>query len=196
MKSRLNWRILAGVLFVSLLAITACGEKEVTVTPEPAPAPPVSPISTDPNTTTAPTTIADIVPSLPAPTPADSSLAGHDLNELNRSIPLAPIFFDYDSAEMTTEAQSNLANNADVMRNNPTWIVTIEGHCDERGTAEYNLALSERRTLAARDYLVALGIPVHRLRTVSYGEEFPFEAGNDEAAWAQNRRAHFVVTAQ
>ena len=196
MKSRLTWRILAGVLFVSLLAITACGEKEVTVTPEPAPAPPVSPISTDPNTTTAPTTIADIVPSLPAPTPADSSLAGHDLNELNRSIPLAPIFFDYDSAEMTTEAQSNLANNADVMRNNPTWIVTIEGHCDERGTAEYNLALSERRTLAARNYLVALGIPVHRLRTVSYGEEFPFDPGNDEAAWAQNRRAHFVVTAQ
>ncbi len=196
MKSRLTWRILVGVLFVSLLAITACGEKEVTVTPEPAPAPPVSPISTDPNTTTAPTTIADIVPSLPAPTPADSSLAGHDLNELNRSIPLAPIFFDYDSAEMTTEAQSNLANNADVMRNNPTWIVTIEGHCDERGTAEYNLALSERRTLAARNYLVALGIPVHRLRTVSYGEEFPFDPGNDEAAWAQNRRAHFVVTAQ
>lgn len=188
--------MLVGVLFVSLLAITACGEKEVTVTPEPAPAPPVSPISTDPNTTTAPTTIADIVPSLPAPTPADSSLAGHDLNELNRSIPLAPIFFDYDSAEMTTEAQSNLANNADVMRNNPTWIVTIEGHCDERGTAEYNLALSERRTLAARNYLVALGIPVHRLRTVSYGEEFPFDPGNDEAAWAQNRRAHFVVTAQ
>ncbi len=196
MKSRLTWRMLVGVLFVSLLAITACGEKEVTVTPEPAPAPPVSPISTDPNTTTAPTTIADIVPSLPAPTPADSSLAGHDLNELNRSIPLAPIFFDYDSAEMTTEAQSNLANNADVMRNNPTWIVTIEGHCDERGTAEYNLALSERRTLAARNYLVALGIPVHRLRTVSYGEEFPFDPGNDEAAWAQNRRAHFVVTAQ
>ena len=196
MKSRLTWRILVGVLFVSLLAITACGEKEVTVTPEPAPAPPVSPISTDPNTTTAPTTIADIVPSLPAPTPADSSLAGHDLNELNRSIPLAPIFFDYDSAEMTTEAQSNLANNADVMRNNLTWIVTIEGHCDERGTAEYNLALSERRALAARNYLVALGIPVNRLRTVSYGEEFPFDPGNDEAAWAQNRRAHFVVTAQ
>jgi peptidoglycan-associated lipoprotein len=121
---------------------------------------------------------------------------GNDLNELNRSIPLAPIFFAYDSGEMTTEAQSRLANNAEVMRNNLTWIVTIEGHCDERGTTEYNLALSERRALAARDYLVALGIPVHRLRTVSYGEEFPFEAGNDEAAWAQNRRAHFVVTAQ
>ena len=196
MKSRLTWRILAGVLFVSLLAITACGGKEATVTPEPAPSPPASPIPPDQNATSPPTAIADAVPSLPAPTPADSSLTGHDLNELNRSIPLAPIFFDYDSAEMTTEAQSKLANNAEVMRNNLTWIITIEGHCDERGTAEYNLALSERRALAARNYLMALGIPVHRLRTVSYGEEFPFEAGNDEAAWAQNRRAHFVVTAQ
>ena len=196
MKSRLNWRILAGALFVSLLANTACGEKEVNVTPEPAPAPPTSPIPPDPNTTAPPTAIADTAPRLPTPTPADSSLTGTDLNELNRSVPLAPIFFDYDSAEMTTEAQSHLANNAEVMRNNQTWIVTIEGHCDERGTAEYNLALSERRALAARDYLVALGIPVNRLRTVSYGEEFPFDPGNDEAAWAQNRRAHFVVTAQ
>ena len=196
MKSRLTWRILAGVLFLSLLTITACGEKEVTVTPEPIPAPPTSPIPPDSNTPALPTAIADTAPRLPTPTPADSSLTGHDLNELNRSVPLAPIFFDYDSAEMTTEAQSHLANNAEVMRNNQTWIVTIEGHCDERGTAEYNLALSERRALAARDYLVALGIPVNRLRTVSYGEEFPFDPGNDEAAWAQNRRAHFVVTAQ
>ena len=196
MSSRLNWRILAGALFVSLLANTACGEKEVNVTPEPAPAPPTSQIPADPNTTAPPTAIADTTPRLPTPTPADSSLTGHDLNELNRSVPLAPIFFDYDSAEMTTEAQTSLANNAEVMRNNQAWIVTIEGHCDERGTAEYNLALSERRALAARDYLVALGIPVNRLRTVSYGEEFPFDPGNDEAAWAQNRRAHFVVTAQ
>ena len=196
MKSRLSWRILASVLFVSLLVITACGKKEATVTPEPAPAPPASPIQPSPNTTSPSTAIADNVPALPAPTPADSSLTGHDLNELNQSIPLAPIFFNYDSAEMTTAAQSTLANNAEVMRNNLTWIVTIEGHCDERGTAEYNLALSERRALAARNYLVALGIPVNRLRTVSYGEEFPFDPGNDEAAWAQNRRAHFVVTAQ
>lgn len=196
MKSRLTWRVLVGVLLVSLSVITACGGKEATLTPEPAPSTPASPIPPDQNATSPPTAIDDAVTSLPAPTPADSSLTGHDLNELNRSIPLAPIFFDYDSAEMTTEAQSNLANNAEVMRNNLTWIITIEGHCDERGTAEYNLALSERRALAARDYLVALGIPVHRLRTVSYGEEFPFEAGNDEAAWAQNRRAHFVVTAQ
>ena len=74
--------------------------------------------------------------------------------------------------------------------------VIVEGHCDERGTAEYNLALGERRAVAARAYLVSLGIAAERLRTVSYGKEFPFDPGHDEAAWAKNRRAHFVVTAK
>ena len=74
--------------------------------------------------------------------------------------------------------------------------MTIEGHCDERGTAEYNLALGERRATAARAYLVSLGIPADRLRTVSYGKEFPFDPGHDESAFAKNRRAHFVITAK
>ncbi len=74
--------------------------------------------------------------------------------------------------------------------------MTIEGHCDERGTAEYNLALGERRAVAARAYLVSLGIAADRLRTVSYGKEFPFDPGHDERAWAKNRRAHFVITAK
>jgi peptidoglycan-associated lipoprotein len=74
--------------------------------------------------------------------------------------------------------------------------VTIEGHCDERGTAEYNLALGERRAVTARAYLVSLGISADRLRTVSYGKEFPFDPGHDDAAYAKNRRAHFVITAK
>ena len=74
--------------------------------------------------------------------------------------------------------------------------MTVEGHCDERGTAEYNLALGERRAIAARAYLVSLGIPADRLRTVSYGKEFPFDPGQDEAAFSKNRRAHFVITAK
>ena len=86
--------------------------------------------------------------------------------------------------------------NAELMKKYPTWIITIEGHADERGTAEYNLALGERRALAARNYLVSLGIPADRLRTVSYGKEFPFEPGHEEAAWSKNRRAHFVVTSK
>ena len=81
-----------------------------------------------------------------------------------------------------------------MLKRYPAWTVTIEGHCDERGTAEYNLALGERRAVAAQAYLVSLGIPASRVKTVSYGKEFPFDPGHDEAAWAKNRRAHFVIT--
>jgi peptidoglycan-associated lipoprotein len=86
--------------------------------------------------------------------------------------------------------------NADIMKRNQTWAVTIEGHCDERGTAEYNLALGERRALAGKTNLVSHGFAQDRGRAISYGQEFPFDPGHDESAWAQNRRAHFVITAK
>ena len=82
------------------------------------------------------------------------------------------------------------------MKKYATWVITIEGHADERGTAEYNLALGERRAVAARTYLVSLGIPSDRLRTVSYGKEFPFDPNHTETAWSKNRRAQFVVTSR
>ncbi|MEQ1729616.1 MAG: peptidoglycan-associated lipoprotein Pal, partial [Vicinamibacterales bacterium] len=118
------------------------------------------------------------------------------LDDLNRNSPLKPAFFDYDSSELSAETQRALTDNAALMKSNPAWAVTIEGHCDERGTPEYNLALGERRAVAARAYLISLGIPESRLRTVSYGKEFPFDPGHDDAAYAKNRRAHFVVTAK
>jgi len=90
----------------------------------------------------------------------------------------------------------SLQANADLLRKYATWQITIEGHCDERGTAEYNLALGERRAITARDYLVSLGIPATRLKTVSYGKEFPFDPAHNETAWSKNRRAHFVITAK
>ena len=89
-----------------------------------------------------------------------------------------------------------LQANAAVLKKYPTWVVTIEGHCDERGTKEYNLALGERRAVAARTYLISLGLDANRLRTVSYGSEFPFDPGHEEPAWHRNRRAHFVITAK
>jgi peptidoglycan-associated lipoprotein len=106
------------------------------------------------------------------------------------------VFFPYDSHEIDEGARTVLQANAGVMKKYPSWTITIEGHCDERGTAEYNLALGERRAVAARTYLVSLGIDGARLRTVSYGKEFPFDAGHDEGAWTRNRRAHFVITAK
>jgi len=114
----------------------------------------------------------------------------------NRNSPLKAVFYELDSSELSAEGQRTLDQNAALLKRYPTWTVTVEGHCDERGTAEYNLALGERRAITARAYLVSLGIPADRLRTVSYGKEFPFDPGHDEAAFAKNRRAHFVITAK
>ena len=106
------------------------------------------------------------------------------------------MFFALDSFEVDGDRPAGAQRQRRILKKYPTWVITIEGHCDERGTAEYNLALGERRALAARTYLVSLGVPADRLRTVSYGKEFPFDPGHDEGAWSKNRRAHFVVTSK
>jgi peptidoglycan-associated lipoprotein len=106
---------------------------------------------------------------------------------------LKDVFFAFESAEIDDQAALQLKNNAIWMRANPSVSVTIEGHCDERGTSEYNMALGERRADMAKSFLVKAGVRAERINTVSYGEERPFDPGHDEAAWAQNRRAHFVV---
>lgn len=131
----------------------------------------------------------------PEPLPSDS-VASKSLDDLNRDSPLQPVFFDYDSAEIDDAGRTTLQANATVLKRYSTWAITIEGHCDERGTAEYNLALGERRALAARTYLISLGLDANRLRTVSYGSEFPFDPAHEERAWSRNRRAHFVITAK
>lgn len=132
-----------------------------------------------------------VVPSIP-----EDPVASRSLDELNRDSPLKPVFYDLDSADLSALAQQTLQENAGVLKRYGTWQITIEGHCDERGTAEYNLALGERRAITARDYLVSLGIPATRVKTVSYGKEFPFDPGHSDAAWSKNRRAHFVITAK
>ncbi len=114
----------------------------------------------------------------------------------NRESPLQPVFYALDSADVAADMQGTLQKNAEILRQYPSWVVTVEGHCDERGTAEYNLALGERRAQAARAYLMSLGIPAERIKIVSYGKEFPFDPGTTEEAYAKNRRAHFVVTSK
>ena len=101
--------------------------------------------------------------------------------------------FDFDSAELTVSARSTLNRQSAFLSVNPDLMIVIEGHADERGTREYNLALGERRATAVRDYLVAKGINSARVRTVSYGKERPAVSGSDEAAWAKNRRAATVL---
>jgi peptidoglycan-associated lipoprotein len=127
---------------------------------------------------------------------AEDPIASRDIGDINKNSPFQPVFFALDSSEVDALAQQALNANAEILKKYSTWVITIEGHADERGTAEYNLALGERRAMAARTYLVSLGIPADRLRTVSYGKEFPFDPGHDEAAWEKNRRAQFVLTSK
>ncbi len=103
------------------------------------------------------------------------------------------IYFDFDSSELVPDARMLLKEKADFLNRNNAVTVTIEGHCDERGTTEYNLALGERRAMSAKRYLQDLGISESRLNTISYGEERPAVQGNDESAWSKNRRGHFVI---
>ena len=103
------------------------------------------------------------------------------------------VMFEFDSASLTVEAQEILRAKAEWLRDNPGVRVIIEGHCDERGTNEYNLALGDRRAYSAKAFLTDLGIDDARLTTISYGEERPIVSGSTEEAWAKNRRAHFVI---
>ena len=105
------------------------------------------------------------------------------------------VFFGFDKSDLTAEARATLDRQAAWLKKYANVRVTVEGHCDERGTREYNLALGERRATAAKNYLVAAGIPADRVKTVSYGKERPAVLGSNETAWAQNRRA-VTVTAQ
>lgn len=104
------------------------------------------------------------------------------------------VFFDYDSSDLDDSAQRTLQRQAEWMKMNPDVVVTLEGHCDERGTREYNLALGERRANSAKNYLVSLGINSSRLSIISYGKEYPEDPASNEIAWSKNRRAVTVVT--
>ena len=103
------------------------------------------------------------------------------------------IYFDFDRSELKPEAQANLRKKAEWLRANPMHSVLIAGHCDERGTSEYNLALGERRANSAREYIISLGVSRDRIETISYGEEKPVDPGHNEEAWAKNRRAEFSL---
>ena len=190
----------ATLVMLTVLAATltaaACGGNKPPVA-KPVPQPPPSAASGDasgrPPAPPEPVAEPTIVPPEPV---RDETIRSATLDDLNRSAPLKPVFYEYDSSDLTPAGQAALDENAALLKRYGTWAITIEGHCDERGTAEYNLALGERRAVAARAYLVSLGVPADRLRTISYGKEFPFDPGHDENAYAKNRRAHFVITAQ
>jgi peptidoglycan-associated lipoprotein len=116
-----------------------------------------------------------------------------EADDYNRQGVLKTIYFDFDQYNIKDEFKQTLRQNADWIRDHPEFNVVIEGHCDERGTNEYNLALGDRRAGSTRQYLTSLGVPANRLRTITYGEERPAVNGHDESAWSRNRRAQFLI---
>jgi peptidoglycan-associated lipoprotein len=173
----------------------ACGKKKPAPVTQPAPPPSTTAVApaAPPAPPAAPQRVEE---SVPVPAINEDTIGNRTLEDLNRNSPLQPAYFGLDSSELDDKGRATVAANAEILKKYPTWMITIEGHCDERGTAEYNLALGERRAVAVKTYLVALGVSPDRLRTVSYGKEFPFDSGHAETAWSKNRRGHFVITSK
>ena len=138
------------------------------------------------------------VPPPPPPAPAEAAgeVMTQDISEMNKKGYLTDAYFDYDQSDLRDDARTALSGNAQWLKRYPSIQILVEGHCDERGTSAYNLALGDRRANAARDYVASLGISAARVRTVSYGKERPFCTEASESCWQQNRRAHFVITAK
>lgn len=189
----MRYKTIVVAVILAVAATTACGKKKVATGPQPPPAD--EPAVVTPNPPPPAERVEDTAP-IPQPRLADDSISNKSLDDLNRDSPLKPVFFALDSAELDESGRAVASANAEVLKKYTTWGITIEGHCDERGTAEYNLALGERRAVAVKTYLSSLGISPDRIRTVSYGKEFPFDMGHNEEAWAKNRRGHFVITSK
>ena len=182
------------VLLAVTLTVTACAKKKPPVPLPPAPAPVAQQQAPAP-IPAPPQRVVDDLPVAAQPIGEDA-ITNRSLDDLNRDSPLKPAFFVLDSADLDDAARAVVNTNADMLRKYPAWVITIEGHCDERGTAEYNLALGERRAVAVKTYLLSLGISPYRLSTFSYGKEFPFDPGHTDESWGKNRRAQFVITSK
>jgi peptidoglycan-associated lipoprotein len=183
------FRSLGLFLAAGLLVTAGCCTKK----PAPAPAPEVK---AEPTPTPAPVPVPTEAPIVaPVAEPVAEALPA-DLAELNKKGYLKDVFFDYDQYDIRADQRDAMAADAEWMKKWPTVKIQIEGHCDERGSNKYNMALGDKRANAARDFLVSLGIDATRITTLSYGEERPFVEGQTEGAWSQNRRGHFVVTAK
>lgn len=189
----------AAAVAVTLLFAAGCSKPKPVIAPEPAaPSAPTATAAATTGTETAGEVRSE--PSLvPAGTPESGVLAGElpaDLAELNRAGFLTDVFFETNKADLRDDTREALAANATWLRAHPSVRLTVEGHCDERNTTEFNLALGWRRANAVRDYLASLGVDAARVATISYGEERPFAPCHDESCWSQNRRARFVITAR
>lgn len=183
---------IAAFCLVVSLGAAACGKKAPVVTPPPPP-PPAAPAAppAPPAPPAAPTPVAP-----PRALTDDEIFAQMSLADLNAKRPLADVYFELDASTIKDDAKASLSTNATWLKRYTATRINIEGHADERGTAEYNLGLGERRANSVKSYLVELGVPADRVVIVSKGKESPFCTESNESCWQQNRRGHFVITAK
>ena len=186
MKGTFSWKWAALVLSVAALVVVGCAKKQTVKSEGTQGAPAVS----------APPVGEAPVKEAPAPgavSPGTESAAAGVAVTDEKYSQFDDVRFDFDKYEVREDGRKTCQVVADYMKKHPQAKMQIEGHCDERGTAEYNMALGERRATAVMTYLVSLGVPKTALSTVSFGKEKPLDPGHDEGAWAKNRRAHFVL---
>lgn len=184
--------VFTAIALVTMLGVSACGKKP------PAPPPAAPPPAAPPPTTPAPPPPPKPAPpeEKPRPLTEEEIFGKKTLEDLNAEKPLGDVFFALDSAQLGDDAPPILQKDAEWLKRWTSTKIMVEGHADSRGTAEYNLALGERRAAAVRDYLVNLGIPADRIQIVSKGKEAPFCTEETEGCWQQNRRGHFIITAK
>lgn len=165
--------LILSLALLTVIWVTGCGKKKQPVIETPPPVEqPKQPEPTKPE---------------PTPEPEVKKVTESDFRI---------VYFDFDKYNLVDSAKRALDYNAQILKDNPSLMIRIEGHCDERGTIEYNLSLGEKRAASAKKYLADLGIDPKRLQTISYGKERPAVAGSNEAAWAKNRRDEFKIISQ
>jgi peptidoglycan-associated lipoprotein len=181
-----------GLCLILAVVVAGCHKKVPAPAPAPPPPPPTAPVTPPPPP----------APPPPAPTPAPRPLTEEEIfnqktvEQINAERPLDDVYFDLDKSEIREDAKGRLQKDADWMKKWTTTQMSVEGHCDSRGSAEYNLALGSRRANAVKEYLTNLGVSGGRLTVVSKGKEQPVCAEQTESCWQQNRRGHFVITAK
>jgi len=185
--------VLPIIVLAVVMGVSACAKKAPAPAPAPPPPPPAAAPSPPPPPPPPPRAAA-APPSAPGALSEEEVFARKSLEQLNAERPLADVYFDLDQSDIRADARAAIQKNSDWLKRWTTVVLAIEGHCDSRGSAEYNLGLGSRRAIAVKDYLVSLGIPAARVTIVSKGKEQPFCSQEEESCWQQNRRAHFVIT--
>lgn len=195
MKGTFSWKWAVLALCVAVLMSVGCTKKQ-TVKSEGTEAPPAAsapaPAPAPAPAAEAPAAEAPAAPVAVAPAAPPASAPGVAVTE-ERVSQFDDVRFDFDKSEVKEDGRKTCGVVADYLKKNPQAKMQIEGHCDERGTAEYNMALGQRRATAVMNYLVSLGVPKTALSTISLGKEKPLDPGHNEEAWAKNRRAHFAL---